>query len=354
MNQRDIVKTENIIRVQARDTLSSALSRLASSHDAAFVFTKEEKYIGIINPYYTLIQTSYPGATKVEHCVFHPPRVHVEDDLARIAQLMTESKIHYLPIFNGGKDFIGITTARRLLKEIRKMPVAKTKIMDISNGKNGGVVSVYEDESIDHALQLFKQHKISKLIVMDRGMKLRGILSYYDLIPNMVAPGDRITKTDRKHFINLKVKNYAKKTLLTLFPQDTIAKAIDQILTHSMGSVVIVDKESHPVGIITTKDILNLLIPRKLKKPVEFTKKHLSPEHESVMADFVQYISKHIQPRKDIRSAKVVVEEEKGGVLFRIVVHILPEKGKVQVFEKESKDLAKSIKFLKKFLMGKE
>jgi CBS domain-containing protein len=354
MNQRDIVKTDNIIRVQARDTLSSALARLTSSHDAAFVFTADDKYIGIINPYYTLIQTSYPGATKVEHCVFHPPRVNIEDDLARIAQLMTESKIHYLPIFDGGKDFIGITTAHRLLKEIRNMSVAKAKIIDVASAKNGGVVSVYEDDSIDHALRLFKEHKISKLIVMDRGLKLRGILSYYDLIPNMVAPGDRESKTDRKHFIALKVKNFAKKTILTLLPNDTIAEAIDQILKHSMGSVVIVDRESHPVGIITTRDILNLLLPEKLRKPVEFTKKNLSLEHEKNMTDFVQYISKHIQKHKDIRSAKVIVEQEKNGVLFRVAVHILPEKGEVQVHEKESKDLEKIIKELKKFLRGKE
>ncbi len=354
MNQRDIVKTENIIRVLASDTLSSALSRLASSHDAAFVFTPDDKYIGVINPYYTLIQTSYPGTTKVEHCVFHPPRVNIEDDLARIAQLMTESKIHFLPIYNGGKDFIGITTARRLLKEIRKLPVSKTKIIDVVNAKNGGVISVYEDDSIDHALRLFKENKISKLIVMDRGLKLRGILSYYDLIPNMVAPGDRESKTDRKHFINLKVKNFAKKTLLKLLPGDTIAEAIDQILKHSMGSVVIVDRESHPVGIITTKDILNLLMPKKFKKPVEYTKKHLSPEHEKTMTEFVKYVSKHIQAFNEIRSAKVIVEEEKNGVLFRIAVHIMPEKGPVQVHEKESKDLAKTIKDLKKFLRGKD
>ncbi len=352
MNQRDIVKTENIIRVSAEDTLSSALSRLASSHDAAFVFTADDKYIGVINPYYTLIQTSFPGTTKVEHCIFHPPRVDIEDDLSRIAQLMTESKIHYLPVFNEGKEFVGITTARRLLRAIRKMTVAKTKIINAAIGKNGGVVSVYEDESIDHALHLFKEHKISKLVVIDRGMKLRGIISYYDLIPNIVAPGDRETKNDRKHFINLKVKNFAKKTVLTLLPNDTVADAIDQILKHSMGSVVIVDRESHPVGIITTKDILNLLLLRKLKKPVEFTQKHLSHEHEEIMADFVSYVSKHIQNHTDIRSAKVIVEEEKAGVLYRIAVHILPEKGEVQVFEKESKNLEGTIKDLKKFLRG--
>ncbi len=39
----NLLKTDNIIRIGTEELLSSALSKLGSSHDAAFVFSDEKK-----------------------------------------------------------------------------------------------------------------------------------------------------------------------------------------------------------------------------------------------------------------------------------------------------------------------
>lgn len=72
-----IIKKDNIITVSPDVTLTQALSRLSTSHDAAFVFDDKKKYLGVINPYYALIRSSHPGNAKAAHCLHHPPKIYL-------------------------------------------------------------------------------------------------------------------------------------------------------------------------------------------------------------------------------------------------------------------------------------
>lgn len=358
MNNTTFIKTENIIKINPDATLSSALSKLSSSHDAAFIFSETGSYLGVINPYYTVIKSSLPGSTKVENCAFHPPRISVNDSLERIAQQMTESKIHYLPVFDDAQHFIGITSGRRILREIQKLPISKTTVLEVFQSRNGGVVSVYDNDTINTAMNLFKEHKISKLVVIDKNMKLQGILSYYDLTPYLVASGKgknqekSINLHEKNHFMNMKVKGYAKKTVLVVSPQATVSEAITEMITRGVGSVIIIDGESNPLGIVTTKDIFNLLKSDGIKKPAKLISKHISKKNEDIINDFMQYVSEHTQRLNTIKNVRVLVDEERNGELFKISIYIMPKRGKQLVISKEGKELPDMIKEVKKALQS--
>ena len=45
---RDIIKTEGIIKISPEESLSSAVSKLRTSHDAAFVFNDKKKSYDIM------------------------------------------------------------------------------------------------------------------------------------------------------------------------------------------------------------------------------------------------------------------------------------------------------------------
>lgn len=264
MSLQDIIKTNNIIKVVSHENLSSALAKLSTSHDAAFLFDDDKKLLGVVNPYYSLIKSSFPGNAKVEHCVYHPPKVYVDYSIGKTADLFMQSKIHYLPVFNREDQFLGIISARHLLSQFRSLPLFNKKIKDLLKHKHRPLSLVFEDDPVSRAVNLFKLTKHSKLIVVNKDEKLKGILSYYDLIAYLVAPkmvekrGERNgTKTN---FYHHKVKNYAKSYVLTLTPNQTLLEAIHLILDKKIGSVVIIDEKRHPIGIITTKDLLRFFI----------------------------------------------------------------------------------------------
>lgn len=263
MRLLNILKSNNIIKASPDDLLANVLSKLSTSHDAAFVFA-ENKFLGMINPYYSVIKASHPGNTKVIHCLSHPPKIFLNFPLVKVCDAFIQSKIHYLPVFDEKEKFLGIISARRVLDYLKDLPIFKIKIETFIKEKARPIVAVYEDDSIAKAVSLFKSTKLSKLIVINRDMKLRGVLSYYDLIAYVMIPkkspgrGERTGK--KVHYLNHQVKNLFKTSVLTLKKENFLFEAIKLILDKKIGSVIIIDEERHPISVITTKDILKFYI----------------------------------------------------------------------------------------------
>src|SRR3989339_1091636 len=265
MRLLNILKENNIIKVSPEDHLSKVLSKLSTSHDAAFVFDDEDKYMGIVSPYFTMIKSSLPANTKVEHCLTHASRIYLNYPLSKVCELFIQSKIHYLPVFDPENDkFLGIISARRILTYFKDKPIFKVKVENIINKRWKGLITVFEDDTITQAIHLFKANKISKLIVISHDRKLKGVLSYYDLIKLMVSPkysshhGERVN--EKASFYNYRVKNFAKNYVLTLSKENHQIEVINLIVNKKIGSVIIIDKERRPLGIVTTRDILRFYI----------------------------------------------------------------------------------------------
>jgi len=275
----DIIKKENIISVSPEDHLSYALSKLSTSHDALFVFedverpSEKKKFLGIINPYHCLIKSSYPGNTKVKHCLVHPPKIFTDYSLFKVINLLIQSKIHYLPVFENIKRpeekerFLGVISARRVLSHLKNLPIYKDKIELLIKSKKRPLLVIYEEDSIAKALDIFRKTQISKLIVINQEMKLKGVLSYYDLISFLGSPDRRQERSGRQgnkiHLYSQKVKNFMKNYVLTLSQEKPLFQAFNLILEKKIGSVIIIDEEHHPIGVITTRDLFQYFLSKE-------------------------------------------------------------------------------------------
>ena len=291
MSLPNILKVKNIIRISPDIPLSKALSHLSSSHDAAFVFNDDEKYIGIINPYYCLIKSSHPGNSKVENCLYHPPRIRETDSVAKVAQHMIDSKIHYLPVLSDKNAFLGIVSARHILTILQNSKLFNIKINEYLKIKKNPLITVYEDDLVTEAMKTFKSRKISKLVVINRNMRLKGIVAQYDLINYLVSPRQKKHKGDKKgirseSFKHNRITNFTQNYVLTLTPDNLLKDALDMILEKEIGSVVIIDKDNHPVGIITTRDFLRLINQASKFEKIEEITNNLSYESSRIISGF--------------------------------------------------------------------
>ncbi|MCA9372072.1 CBS domain-containing protein [Candidatus Woesebacteria bacterium] len=359
MNISNLIKTTNVIKTSPEETLSSALRQLNSSHDAAFVFDEKDNILGVINPYYTIIKTSTDPGTKVKHVLFHPPKIYPQDSLARVAQMMIDSKIHYLPVLDGKQKFVGIITARRIMRAMMDdEKIANLNLRHVLDMKgNKPLVSVKLNQTLLEALELYKQYRISKLIVINDNMQLRGVLSNYDLIPYLTNISSRTDRkqstTDKNKLAKMKVKNYAKRSSIIMNPQQTVSQTVREILDKSIGSVIIVDNESHPVGIVTTKDILSLLAQSNKPRKANVVFSHDALVDKKELVELKQFIERNAGKFSHIKDINIVFEEEKEGHMLSIKAHIFPRKGKQEVVAEEGKDKGKIIKKIKKHLLGK-
>lgn len=262
MKLRDIIKTDNIIRLAPSESLSTAFSKLSSSHDAAFIF-KDNQLLGLVNPYHCIIKTSHPLNAKIADFLFHPPHIYINDSIAKVVEKMNYTRLHYLPVFNEKNDFAGIISARRLLKTFAYLPIFHHSLGEVIKAKSRVLVTIAEDETLAIALALLRLEKVSKLVVVNRHNRLCGLLSQYDLVSFLIAPeAKEIIKERKKRLANIynyRVKKIARKFVLTLTEKNTLSQALQLILIKRIGSVVVLNEKKYPVGIITSRDCLQLL-----------------------------------------------------------------------------------------------
>ncbi len=343
MKTSKLMQTDGIIKAQPNEILSSVLSRLPSSHSAAFIFNSEDKYMGVINPYYSVIKSSHPSNIKIEHCLFHAPHIRLQHTAGKIADMMIQSKVHYLPVFDDQDGFIGMVSARNMLRTYESHNIFTTKISEMIKKKKRPLIVVQEEETIGQALHLFKETKLSKLVVVNKEGRLRGVLSYYDLISFLIAPKKKergALNTDKSTLQTKRVRHFLKSYVLTLGPSDFARDALHLILEKKIGSVVVIDANSKPIDILTTRDLLGLLIYEPSLSKMELSSQNLSLKSTLITKGFFEKLRGWVTRKKEISEAKLFVKEEKQGNLFKVVLSLFPKKGQPKVVVEEGRDLS--------------
>lgn len=351
---KKIYKTENILKVGPEETLHAIMPYFTSSHDAAFVFEDPEKsegFLGVVSPYYCIIKKSYPANTKAKHCLMHPAKIDISMSLEKVAKTMMESKIHYLPVFQNGA-FAGIISARRILSGIlNSEKLATTSIAQVLAGKKKPLISVFEQDPLSKALPLLKKHSISKLIVLSGDFKLAGVLSYYDIISFLSVPKERqsFARTGNKlPLLHSRVRNFAKKNVLTLTPERSLKEACNMILKKQIGSIIVIDGAHHPIGIVTTRDILSAYIQKPNMFRIDVAVKGISDKSVDLVNSFIKDLNIKLQKDNQVEKAKVVVTEKPKGGVFEAIVSIFAKNKQMTVIKKEGKNLDKLLTFIRK------
>ncbi len=264
---------------------------------------------------------------------------------------MIDSKIHYLPVLNEQNVLLGIISARRMLAALQDSQVFKVAIAVIIKQNKRPLAIVNESDSISTAVNLFKRTKLSKLIVVNKDGKLKGLLSYYDLINFLITPKHKEHRGDKvggkTNFNSQKISNFSKTYVLTLTEKDTMDMALRMIIEKKIGSVVIIDQNRKPTGIITTKDFLSLITRGEKQKLIEITEKNLSKNNHFIVKRFFHHLKSTVYKLPDIVRAKLFVSENKQGGLFRVVLSLFPKKGNIKVISREGKNLKKVLKEVK-------
>jgi len=119
---------------------------------------------------------------------FTRPMLEVNILYLKLPNFLSSRRSIIYRCFDDHNDFEGIISARRILAQFKDSPIFHVKISEFLRTKNKPLVTVSQDELVSAALHLFKTTKLSKLIVISQDMKLKGILSYYDLISYLVSP----------------------------------------------------------------------------------------------------------------------------------------------------------------------
>ena len=123
------------------------------------------------------------------------------------------------------------------------------------------VVTVKQDTSLQDALKMMDEQKISHLVVVDDDRKVIGIFSDRD-VKKLVSPfagSSRETDQDRAT-LKIKAAQLMKSPIIAVKPDDSIKTCAEKMLQKSIHAVPVIEENAEVKGIVSSSDLLKVLI----------------------------------------------------------------------------------------------
>lgn len=122
-------------------------------------------------------------------------------------------------------------------------------------------VTVQAGTTVQEALLLLAEHKVTSLPVVSREGRIRGVVSEADLIRGRVAADPRAHELpvedvpDRAMCVDDVMTPYA----VTVHPETDLAEAVDLITSTTVKSVPVVDAHGRVLGMLSRSDVVRVL-----------------------------------------------------------------------------------------------
>jgi acetoin utilization protein AcuB len=132
--------------------------------------------------------------------------------------------------------------------------------MLVKNWMSKNVVTINEDDSMQEAMKLMKQHGIRMLPVLKNGV-LTGVLTDRDLKRASASDATTLDVHELLYLISkIKVKNIMSKSPVAVPPDLTVEETAEVLLNNKISGVPVVDEKGRVVGTITQTDLFRVLI----------------------------------------------------------------------------------------------
>jgi acetoin utilization protein AcuB len=132
--------------------------------------------------------------------------------------------------------------------------------MLVKNWMSKDLVTIEEDDSMQHALALRKEHQIRMLLVLKKG-KLVGVVSDSDLKRASASDATLLDIHELLYILSkIKVRDIMTRKPVTVPDDFTVEETAQVLLDHNISGVPVTDRNGKLVGIITRNDIFKILI----------------------------------------------------------------------------------------------
>ncbi|MGH9993031.1 MAG: CBS domain-containing protein [Nitrososphaera sp.] len=305
MKVSEIMVTD-VYTLDAEDTIAKAYSLMEDkSISQVPVVDGSGRYSGMIFAKQLLSSSAQPYS-KLKSFVASTSTVNPEFDVEKAAQLVIGSGNRALPVVAKGK-LVGIVSETDLVQTADFGHAAVDEVMS-------GAIVIEEDSSLADAVSKMRRYNISRLPVINTAGVLRGMLNILD-VGKIIGTIPR-ERTSRSAGISgatagirdVKVKDLMRRAISA--ERGTRLNAIVENFRRNEEVVVVGD--SRPMGIVTAKDALELVLPKKSAGPA-IHMAHLEDGQDRVeIQEQLQRFLKKIQGKLgDVTSVVVYVDKHK-------------------------------------------
>jgi len=253
------IATRDYVTVDADERLSKVRSRFERENPKGFIVTADDEYEGVINER-QLVQSHVQDSAKVRGLVEPAPKVGRQDGVREVARVLVEGGTRIVPVFED-EQLWGVVTTNDILEGV----LANLDALDVSDIYTEQVITVTEETNVGRAINLLREHDVSRLPVLDGGDRLVGMVTTHDIADFAVRDMERQQKGDLSgdidRVLDIPVYDIMSSPVATTTRDATVKSAVEQMLDNDYaGLVVTPDDTSETVaGVVTKTDVLRAL-----------------------------------------------------------------------------------------------
>lgn len=311
----------NVVSVSPEENLIKALQLMEKNKFNQLPIVSNKKYLGMIFLKDIIERGLDAEKTKIKRLLVNTPSIKEEEEIKKdFLNFFIEVGLRALPITRN-KNLVGIISETDLIKLVK----SDLKVKEIMNKP----ICIEENENIGKARSLFYTYNIARLPVIDYEGNIKGIIDYFDLIKIAKVPKQRIeslgTAAEKVHLERLLVKNLMHEP--KIIDENITLTQVSKILQNN--EEVIITKKRKPIGIVTPKDLLEVLVSKVQRTVVQVS--HYSNiaekmEIEEEVQKFLEYLWRRFE---DVSYFYIYMDKhkEKGRSKYSLRARIMTSKG---------------------------
>jgi len=258
MNISDIATSE-YVAVDVDERLGKVRSLFERDNPKGIIVTDDDGYAGVITQK-QLVQSHVEDNTKAQAMMRSAPKVSRTDDVRKVARVLVEGGTKVAPAFEADRLW-GIVTEDAILEAVLENLDALT----VEQIYTEDVVTVTDDTNVGQAINLLREHGISRLPVLDEDGLLTGMVTRHDIVDIVVRDMDKATRGERSgdidRVLDLPVYDEMNSPVATTTPDDSVRDAVERMLDQDYAGLVVTPPGDDRVveGILTKTDVLRAL-----------------------------------------------------------------------------------------------
>lgn len=251
------IMVTNVATLTEEDTIARTFNLMGDkSINQVPVVDAQGSYVGMIFAKNLLASSAQPSS-KLKGFVVKTSTLDPADDLEKAAQLVIGSGNRALPVVEDGR-LVGLVSETDIVQTADFGHATVDEVMS-------GAIVIEDDTPLADALTKMRRYNISRLPVIDKKGILRGTLNILDAARVIAAPKERTSKSAAISGATSKVKGNVKvKDLMRRAASvERGTKLNDLVSSFKNKEEVVVVGDGRPMGIVTPKDALEMILPKK-------------------------------------------------------------------------------------------
>jgi len=306
MKVSEIMVTD-VVTLAPEDTVGKALNLMAdrSINQIPIVSDESGKYLGMIFAKQLISSTAQP-TSKLKGYTVNTSTLDRDHDIEKAAQLVIGGGNRAMPVVENDGRLVGIVSETDLVSTAEFGHASVDEVMS-------GAIVIEENTLLADAIAKMRRYNISRLPVINTKGILRGTLSILGIAKIIATPRERTSKSAAISGGTIGIKDVKVKDITRRAVSVERGTKLNSITEHfKRNEEAVVVGDGRPMGIVTPKDALELILPKKSNEPIIHLAHFEDAEDRvEVQEQITRFLQKIQGKLGDIRSIVVYADKHK-------------------------------------------